>query len=256
MLVSSILALILLMSACADLNNLLNMFNEPSVTYVSGSEDDSPDVVEKDEEGHVIRLSHYNGEGKLIFVHTQTWENDRIINKKSFDDKGNQTASIDYEYDERGNNTVSSWFFWNTGDLMKVERVYDEYDRMIESTGYGTKTVSTNKTYLEYDDSNGDHPKNYCKKTYYPSYPGNRYYVTTFDYDSDGNLIKATTVDKDGNLSSYELYTYSDGKLMEYTSYDEEGKPSYTYKYEYDENGKRIKELRYDSDGNLVGVDY
>ena len=266
---SAILAFAIFLSSCSQLNQLSELaesLGDAVSTFVAALTDDeinndpasteSPDVVETDENGHITKLYHYDGEGNLVFTHTQTWENDRIINKKSFDKTGAQTASIDYEYDERGNNTVMSWFFWNTGTLMKVERVYDEYDRMIESTGFGTEIVSTNKTYLEYDDKDGEHPKNYYKKTYYPSWPGDRYYVTTFEYNEDGLLSKATTVDKDGAVTSYEIYINENGKAMGYTSFNGEGKAQYTYKYVYDENGKKLREERYDGDGNLVGIDY
>ncbi len=259
-----VLAAVICLSSCSqlgDLSGIIGSLGEllEDLTLQEGNEagvTESPDVVETDENGHITKLSHYDGEGNLIFVHTQTWENDRIVNKKSFDKNGSQTASIDYEYDERGNNTVMAWFFWNSGTLMRVERVYDEYDRMTESTGFGTETVATNKTYLEYDDKNGEHPKNYYKKTYYPSWPGDRYYVTTFEYDENGLLTKATTVDKNGDTTSYEIYTNENGKPMGYTSYNADGTVNYSYKYVYDESGKKIKEERYDGDGNLVGVDY
>ncbi len=256
---AGILAALICLSSCSSLGNLLGLLESLEDLFTVDSIDintGDPDVVEKDEEGHIIKLKHYDGDGKLVFVHTQTWENGRIINKTSYDSKGNQTGSIDYEYDERGNCTVMAWFFWNSGNLMKVERVYDEYDRLIEDTGYGSGNVSTNKTYLEYDDKDGEHPKNYCKKTYYPIWPGDRYSVTTLEYDSDGLLSKCTTVDKSGNLTSYDIYTNKNGRLMEYTSYDADGKPQYTYKYIYDENGKKIREERYNSEGKLEGIDY
>ena len=257
--IAAILIAVFCLSACSTINDLMGFFQSLQdivPTDAPAGSSGIPDVIETDEEGHITKLSHYDGDGKLIFVHVQTWENGRIVNKKSYNGAGKETGSIDYEYDERGNNTVMSWFFWNSGALMKVERVYDEYDRMVESIGYGTETVSTNKTYLEYDDKDGEHPKNYYKKIYYPSYPGDRYYVTTFEYDSDGLLLKATTVDKTGALTSYEIYKNENGKLQEYTSYDAEGKQQYTYKTIYDENGKKVREERYDGEGNLVGVDY
>ncbi len=56
---------------------------------------DSPDAAEKDENGHVIKLSHYDGSGKLVFVHTREWGNDRIVKKTSYDGKGKLTG-VDY----------------------------------------------------------------------------------------------------------------------------------------------------------------
>ncbi|MBR6922205.1 MAG: hypothetical protein IKH51_08415 [Clostridia bacterium] len=261
-----VLAAVICLSSCSqlgDLSGIIGSIGEllEDLTLEGGNESggtESPDVVETDENGHIVKLSHYDGEGKLIFVHQQTWENDRIVNKTSFDGKGNQTGSIDYQYDERGNCTVMAWFFWNSGALMKVERVYDEYDRLIEDTGWGTENVATNKTFFEYDDKDGEHPKKYSKKKYYPNWVNQpeRYSITTFEYDEDGWMTKTTTVNQDNELVSYDVYNNVDGKPMGYTSYNADGTVNYSYKYVYDESGKKIKEERYDGDGNLVGVDY
>ncbi len=257
-----ILAAVMCLSACSTLKDIMSLLESIAEALPTDGPEGgtgTPDAVETDENGHVIKLSHFDGDGKLVFVHVQTWENDRISNKKSYDSKGQLTGSVDYEYDAHGNCTRMAWFFWNSGNLMRVERKYDEYDRLIEDTGYGTETVSTNKTFFEYDDSDGNHPTNYCKKTYYPRWTGSeddRYYVSTLDYDADGRLIKITTVDQTGALSHYDVYTYADGKLQQTTNYDPDGKPNYTYKYYYDEDGKRIREERYNADGELEGVDY
>ncbi len=263
-LLAAALAVILtLLVSCNSLGDVLDALSEVAGAIQeaaddTGSASEITDLVETDAEGHVVKLSHYDGDGKLIFVHTQRWENDRIVNKTSFDSKGKQTGSIDYEYDDRGNCTVMGWFFWNSGALMRVERVYDEYDRLIEDTGYGTETVSTNKAYFEYDDKDGEHPKKYSKKTYYPNWVNqpNRYSVSTYEYDEDGWLTKITTVNQDNELVGYDVYVNENGKPAGYTSYDGEGKVQYSYKYFYDENGKKIREERYDSEGKLVGVDY
>lgn len=269
---AALLAAVICLSSCSQLGELSGIIDslEGAVsTFMADLTDtgdagsaasgtESPDVVETDENGHIIKLSHYDGDGKLIFVHQQTWENDRIVNKTSYDGKGNKTGSIDYEYDERGNCTVMAWFFWNSGALMKVERKYDEYDRLIEDTGYGTETVSTNKTFFEYDDKDRDHPKKYSKKKYHPNWLNQpeRYSITTFEYDSDGWLTKTTTVNQDNELVSYDVYTNENGKPMGYTSYKADGTVNYSYKYIYDENGKKIREERYNGEGKLEGVDY
>lgn len=245
-----LLAVALCFSACG--NN-----TDPSFNSGSSSTVESQDVEEKDANGRVVKLSHYNDKGDLVFVHETKWENDRIVKKTSFDGKGNQTASIDYKYDETGNAIESSWFGWSNGILMKAESKFDDKNREIERTQLGTGSVSTNKSIMEYVDfSDGaDHPNIYSKKTYYPSYPGDRYTVTTYEYNDDFKITKATTVDQNGDLSYYILYTYENGKLMEYTNYGADGKPSYTYKMVYDENGNKIREDRYDGSGNLQGSD-
>ena len=210
------------------------------------------DAVEKDSDGNITKLYHYDGDGSLVFIHEQVWKDGRIVRKTSYDKNGAQTASYEYKYDERGNNTESSWFFWNNGILMKVENEYDELGRKTGTTGYGNALVATNRSVFEYDDS---HPNVYARRTYYPRYPGDEYFVSTYEYDDSDNLLKETVADKDGALSNYTVYTYADGRLAEYTNYDSEDSVNYTYKIVYDENGAKLREERYDANGNLEGVD-
>ena len=243
--IALLLAVVLCLSACGNNTNPGN-----------SSTTQNQDVEEKDANGHVVKLSHYNDKGDLVFVHETKWENDRIVKKTSFDGKGNQTASIDYKYDDNGNAIETSWFGWSSGVLMKAESKFDDKNREIERTQIGTGSISTNKSIMEYVEfpDGVDHPNIYSKKTYYPSYPGDRYTVTTYEYNDDYKMTKATTVDQNGNLSYYILYTYENGKLMEYTNYGADDKPSYTYKMVYDENGNKLREDRYDGNGNLQGV--
>lgn len=245
-----ILAIVLCLSACGNNTN-------PSSNQGNSSTAQNQDVEEKDANGHVVKLSHYNDKGDLVFVHETKWENDRIVKKTSFDGKGNQTASINYKYDDNGNAIETSWFGWSSGVLMKAESTFDDKNREIERTQIGTGSISTNKSIMEYVEfpDGVDHPNIYSKKTYYPSYPGDRYTVTTYEYNDDYKMTKATTVDQNGDLSYYILYTYENGKLMEYTNYGADDKPSYTYKMVYDENGNKLREDRYDGNGNLQGSD-
>lgn len=251
----AILALVISLTACASTPS-----NTPSESYTSAPSNAETqangDAVEKDKDGNITKLYHYDGDKNLVFVHEQVWENGRIVKKTSYDNKGNQTASYDYKYDDRGNNTESSWFFWNNGILMKVESKFDEFNRMTETTGFGTESVATNKSMFEYNDSGDAHPTVYAKRTYYPSYPSDKYFISTYEYDGSDNLLKETIVNQDGILSNYTVYTYIDGKRSEYTNYDAEGKVNYTYKVIYDDSGKKLREERYDAEGNLQGIDY
>lgn len=217
--------------------------------------DSDGNVVEKDSNGHITKLFHYDGDKKLVFVHEQVWENDRIVKKTSYDSTGKKTASFDYSYDERGNNTESTWFFWNSGILMKVETRFDEYNRKTETTSLGSGSVVTNKTYFEYADTENEHPTQYVKTVYYPEYPGSRYSVDNFEYDSDGNKIKKTTFNQDNVLIGYVEYINENGLCVEETKYDASDKIEYKYKYFYDNTGKLTREERYDADGKLTGVD-
>ena len=267
-LVAIILALSLAMSSCGIVNRLKDLENLaesladllPNLTFPfgeAGTAASDSDKVELDDQGRVVKLSHFDGDGKLIFTHVTTWDDERIANKTSYNGKGEQTGSVDYEYDDRGNCTVMSWYFWNTGALMKTERKYDKYDRLIEDIGHGSGSVSTNRSVFEYDESDAEHLKRYSKRTYWPSWPGDRYSVSTYEYNEQGKLVKITTVDQNGDLQNYDVYTYDEnGRAEGFADYGADGKVRYSYKYVYDENGVKIGEERYNEKGELEGKDY
>ncbi len=68
----------------------------------------------------------------------------------------------------------------------------------------------------------------------------------TYEYDSDGNLVKCNYCNADGTLRIYDLFEYnSDGNKMKYSSCNPDGSVfSYTT-YEYDSEGKIKKYTSY-----------
>ncbi len=208
------------------------------------------DVVEKDKDGNVIRMQRFDAEGKLLFTHESEWKDGRIVKKTSYDKDGNMTASYDYAYDERGNNTEGTWFVFNRGELMKAEFRYDEKDRLVEITHLGKGSVATNKTYQKFDDQG-----RLISSEYYGAWPDCAPVFTLSEYDENGFNVKSTTEDENHNVLHYEILTPNEfGKVAEYTSFDGEGKAQYTIRYCYDENGNRIKTERYDGDGKLYST--
>ncbi len=208
------------------------------------------DVVEKDKNGNVIKMQRFDAEGKLVFTHETEWKDGRIVKKTSYDKDGNMTASYDYAYDKRGNNTEGSWFVFNNGELMKAEFKYDEKDRPIEVTHLGKGSIATNKTYQTFDDKG-----RIIVSEYYGAWPDCAPVFTYNEYDESGFNTKSRTEDENHDLLHYEIMTPGkSGKVAEYTSYDKDGKAQYTIKYYYDEKGNRTKTERYDGEGKLYST--
>ena len=205
------------------------------------------DIVKKDKNGNDIRMERYDAEGKLMFSHETEWKDGRIAKKTSFDKDGKMTASYEYAYDERGNNTEGTWFVFNRGELMKAEFKYNEKDQLTEITHLGTGSVVTNKTFQTFDDKG-----RVCCSEYYEAWPDCAPVYTYSEYDENGFTLKTRTEDGSHNILHYEVLTPNElGKVAEYTSYDGEDKPVYTIKYYYDEKGNKVKTERYDGEGKL-----
>ena len=208
------------------------------------------DIVEKDKDGNVTKMQRFDADGNLLFTHESEWKDGRIVKKSSYDKTGIMTASYDYAYDEKGNNTEGSWFVFNGGELMKAEFRYDDEGRLTEITHLGKGSVVTNKTYQSFDDQG----RVVCSE-YYEAWPDCAPVFTYNEYDENGFNVKSRTEDKNRNVLHYEISTPNEfGKVAEYTSYDGDGKAQYTIRYCYDENGNRTKTERYDKDGKLYST--
>ncbi len=207
-------------------------------------------VVERDGDGNVIKEMRYDDKGELIFTHENEWKDGRIVRKTSYDGRGNKTASFEYAYDERGNNTEGTWFVFNDGTLMKAAFVYDGENRVIEKTHFGAGSIAANKTFNSYDEEG-----RLAVSKYFEVWPDSMPVYTVNEYGEDGLLLESRTEDENRNLLHCERYTYNSfGKISEYTSYDAKGKAIYSYRYYFDEEGNRTRSERYDGEGNLVST--
>ena len=208
------------------------------------------DVVEKDINGNVVKMQRSDAEGNLIFTHETEWKDGRIAKKTSYDAKGNMTASYDYAYDERGNNTEGTWFVFNKGELMKAEFKYNDKDQLVEITHLGKGSIATNKTFQCFNDEG----RVICSE-YFEAWPDCAPVFTYSEYDKNGFTVKTRTEDENHKVLHYEVLTPNEfGKVAEYTSYDGENVPQYTIKYYYDENGNKVKTERYDGAGKLYST--
>ncbi len=206
--------------------------------------------IERDADGNVTKMIRYDAKGDLLFTHETVWENGRIVRKTSYRPDGSITASFDYAYDERGNNTEGSWFVYNNGTLMKAAFVYDENGLMTEKTHFGTGSIATNKTFMKYREDG-----KLVLSEYYEVWPDSAPVYTIYEYNEDGFPTRQTTEDAQHNVLYYEVFKPNElGKVAEYTNYGADGKPVYTYKYYYGPDGSTVKTERYDGEGKLVST--
>lgn len=209
-------------------------------------------IIERDNNGNIIKECRYDGENNLLYYHISDWKDGKLTHKSSYDSEGRLTGSFDYAYDEKGNNTEGTWFLSKNGVLMKAEFVYDEDGQVIEKTHYGQGSLATNKTFNTYDEEG-----KLIFVKYYGIWPDGEVTLTTREYDQEGNLIKSTTKDEVGQILNYEIYISNQfGKFDEYTHYNGDGSILYTIKYYYNDEGNRVKTERYDSEGKLVSTQY
>lgn len=123
-----------------------------------------------------------------------------VLEQGYYDENGEYNSGYEYTYDEKGNmikekhNSESSNF--------EVIRTYDDIGNLIEK-----------KTY-----ENGRKEASLWYK---------------YEYDSNGNKIKSSSLESDGSIKSYEIYKYDEkGREIKCTSYSLDGL-DYIREYEY-----------------------
>lgn len=182
-------------------------------------------AAEFDGNGHEIRTTYYDENGKPSWIHGYEYDEDgKKIKDTSYNEDGSISMIYRYEYDEKGNLTKAARY-----DETETLRAYDvyEYDEngyILKDTRYNANGVKTG--YTEYFENT----------TYINKYAGQR---RSESYDSDGNLSSVYEYNKNGKTTKSE--NYRNGKLW---SAEEN---------EYDESGKRIKISKYDGSGTLTG---
>ncbi len=152
-------------------------------------------------------------DGKQMFEYTYD-ENGNLIKEVRYNpEEPDNKTEYTYTYDEKNNRTTYSVTNNGITDTDKFTYVYDEAGRMLEKTTV-TSTGSENKT--------------------------------TYEYDANGNQIKVSWIDKDGNIGGYIEHTYDeDNNLIKTVRLysDRNNEMPYTVNYTYNENGILISEL-------------
>jgi YD repeat-containing protein len=238
-----------------DFDAALSLAREGSKKVASQELSEKLAALEKgnatDSKGRDHKTSQYDDEGKLVWAHITQYESGRISVKTSYNGSGIQTAQYQYAYDSNGNCLKSSWYFQEDGILLLSEQKYDAQSRLIEKTGYGNVHISTNKGIYEYDENGRK-----SKETYWPDVEYiNSYFVSEFEWTAFGAPAVERRFDETGELADYSVYEYNDKQqCVKETYYKADGSVDTSYRYEYDESGKRAAEKRFDADGNLVST--
>ena len=203
---------------------------------------DSSDRIEK------AQYLYYHSDGVLPDPGTGVYEydDDGNISKISYyDELGVLSGYRLYEYDDRGNKTKETYFDEDGKEDYRYEYEYDERDNRTKNTYFDEKEEWWSCSVCEYDDNDV-----LVKQTFYHKDDEvSDYYI--YDNDDQGNAIKISRYDSDGSLAYYYCYQYDDaGWVMNEKDYLADGTPSYSF--DFDEYGKLLKSVSYDSDGKQM----
>ena len=222
-------------------------------------------VYDYDSNGWLVKISSFDPSYNLFDVETYDYDSSvRCVKITYYDGSGRIYEYETIDYDEAGGFTKSS----GNGDYYEV---YDasgycikrvDYERM----GYGIESTSV-KNFERIHEYENDGSGRHIKETFYYNGPYEAYEnYYTFEYDSDGRMLKGAKV-FDEDYYSYGSVTYvydSEGRVIKENDttyeYDSAGRPiketadfygSLTVG-EYNDNGDVVKRNYYDDAGNVM----
>lgn len=188
----------------------------------------------------------YGENGELIWYHTFTYdEQGRRASATSFDSTGNQTSHVDIAYTEFGEPTAQYHYGMDTGVILPTFIEYDANGQETKRTDCEADgTVRSMYTY-QYD-SNG----NVIRSDSYSEGGNTLQSYQTFEYDENGNQIKSSSFMGDGTPNRYKTSEYdAEGRLVKQSDYFADGELLSTQTWEYDTQGRQTKNSSFDSNG-------
>lgn len=201
-----------------------------------------------DSKGRCLKLSFYDGDGKLVAYHTYTYDAyGRADTLCYYGADGSLIDSIQCEYKESGEPLVSFGYVSATGELIRHEYTYKKGKIAVDTSTYmtGAREISKfeyegNNRVLEareYISAEGDITRSYLKN----------------EYNKKGLHTKTDYLDEDMNLTGYTTYKYDDNyNLLETVFYDRDGRMTSKTVNHYDSDGNIIGCEGYDAEGNLL----
>ncbi len=171
-------------------------------------------------------------------------ENDRLSLTVQYKD-GFEVSRIEYSYDDDGNLVLLK----TTADGELVQTISHKYENNVHiSSTKEFKDLSSDILCREYSEFDGD------GKTTFTEYFEDGEWVgrENYTYDENEDLVKKESVDSDGNVITYELYTYNQVNQIIRTDCYEFGSLAFYYIYEYDSLGDMKSAIMYDPEGNII----
>ncbi len=202
--------------------------------------------------GNTRRMSHYDENGQLLWYHQWDYDAQRIQQGITcYDAAGTQVAHVDYEYDEDGRMLVGNGGYdFSNGIFSRVEYGYDGSGRKIEQNEFDVLSgEQIGRSTFSYEGEGEDCVR---REDVYDA-AGNLESYWTYEYDRDGNRVRATAYSPDGEVKYDWYYEYDGaGNRVRYEAFFGDGTLYETAEWEYDEDGTLLKDIRYDGDGNKI----
>lgn len=239
----SLLALLLLFSLCACVNNptgnLPPETDPPGSSTVQDPENPYQDIYDSD--NNLILDYLLDDDGSYLGKNEYTYENGKPHTQKEYDSQDRLFLSTTHEYDENGKLYKDHLELYEDG-LVYAREVweYSQTGSLSVVNYYNADGQQTDKTEYVYNDDGS-----LLKEVSYGYLDGRLF--SRVEIDGQDLVLSEHQYDENGNVFWYIIYTYENGLRVKGT----ESTGCYTI-YHYDGDGVEIGYTIYDADGNIT----
>ena len=207
------------------LTEYINMLNSGNVTR---------------SDGKIMKRTCYDADGAVLYYHELTYDNEgREASVTHYNSAHTLVSSLDLLYDEEGNAVVSYTYGTQSGDLYKIESVY-ENGLLMSYKIHFEDYVTLYKN--EYDEKG--RVVRETSSTDFDSGEHSEFY-SLYQYDENDNMIRKEDYGE-SELLYYSIYEYQNGELYKQSNYRSNGDLDCVWVNEKD------GEYKYDSVGKLI----
>lgn len=218
--------------------------NPDSVTE-EASEDTAEKTEESEEQVEEEQEFEEMKEPEIITVYLKV--------KETVDQDGDAWLSNECEYDDYGNE-IKKTDYWSTGDLGGITETAYEYDaygrilkKAIQITGESGETYTSKEAEYEYDNKGKllKSTTTYFNEEDWIEMMGETHSVYESEYDDRGNVVKMVSTSymvngpEETDEDNYEYEYDAEGRIIREIDIYSDGTKN-TIEYEYDENGSQI----------------
>ena len=214
-----------------------------------------------DEKGNRTKHIRYKSTGDVDLSYEFKYdENGNLLYMDTYDGYGNLKGRRESRYNESNHEVLRKLLDDRSSGELKTEFYYNEANKLIKSISYTKKGTIASEQQNEY---NGE----FLVRSIIKDGDGNQISEITFDYDSEGYLIKEIQkgiqgsnvinykYDSRGNLieikdnqTTREMKYDNNGNLIEDKLYLSDGSRQFRITFSYYKNGLQKEEIRYSND--------
>lgn len=214
----------------------IDLLTKESSFFSDGVLDEYTELTYEEEGTNIISEELYTDENELIEKRNFIYENGFLAKEEVYDSSENLQSYYVYKYDDDGN--LIAELMYDNEDELQLKSTY-EYD----TTGKRVKwsIYSGDEALFSYTEYSWEGDKNSKTESFTPAGELDVYFE--YEFDPEGNRVKGTEYEANGDVLEFRTYEYENGNLVEEIVYRANGSVKRKVRYTNDDRGNPVEIL-------------